>query len=350
MRRLLVFLSMVAAIVPQTAAGADRVVATVDTATPVSGYRGNVLWSQRDPATGHFALTYSASGAAPRTLPVAQRTVPFDADLGPGPDGLPLAVYSRCRREPAISTPLSQSVVYTDGRGCRLYRLDVTSGREDAARPAARTASDVLPSVWKGRIAFARVLDRRRSFPYLYEGRLGARSARRLPGGPRRGCSSNPKFCGDRLHSRPTALDLRADRLAFAWKYNGTLDGPASEIRLDDTHRLTGRLIDRIRGGGLTSIERVAPNLDGSHLYYARLCRGDQSGCPHRAALVRYGLADRTFGFAPINRGDIWQARTGGTTYVLRDSSFDTACHLVDGPPGPTCRILGTSPSYAPDI
>jgi hypothetical protein len=211
----------------------------------------------------------------------------------------------------------------------------------------------VLPSIWKGRIAFTRVFDSRRSFPYLYESRVGARSAHRLPAGPRRGCTTNPgvkRMCGDRRESRPTALDLRGARLAFAWEYRGTLDALASEIRIVNVRTRRSQVVDHVRGGGLTNIERVAPNFDGADLFYARLCLGDQSGCPHRAALARYDVVKRKLAFAPINRGDIWQARTGGFTYLLRDAQFDHLCHPFDGPQSATCRILATQPVYGSKI
>jgi hypothetical protein len=357
MRRtlLLVLAAVVAAALPPGASAADRVVATVDAPTRVSGYAGGLVWSRRNPATGAFELMYTDPAYPVAAVPVRSRSVPFDADIGPGPDGAPWIVYSRCLTEPPLSTPLSNSAVYTQGRRCRLYRFDVTSGEERPLGPAPKRASDVLPSIWAGRVAFARVQDGRRAFPYLYEGRAGGRSPHRLPGGPRRGCSPGgpgvPRVCGDRRRSMPTALDLSGRRLALAWKYKGTLDAPASEIRLVDTRRRTSRVIDRVRGGGLTNIERVAPNFDGSSLYYARLCLGDQSGCPHRAALVRYRLATGRLSFAPITRFDMWQTRTGGETYVLRDAVSDHLCHPFDGPAtAATCRIVATDPVYGSRI
>src|SRR4051812_2454787 len=353
MRRTIALFVMAALAVPASASAADQVVATVDAPTHVSGYAGALAWSARDPATGRFALMYTDPAYPAAALPVAQRSVPFDADLGPGPDGTPWIVYSRCATEPPLSTPLSTSTVYTQGRGCGLYRFDVTSGEEKAIGPAPKRASDVLPSVWKGRIAFARVYDARRAYPYLYEGQLGSRHPHRLPDGPRRGCTTNPgtrRVCGDRTRSLPTALDMRGRKVALAWEYKGTLDAPASEIRIVDVLRRKSNLVDHVRGGGLTNIERVAPNFDGATLYYARLCLGDQSGCPHRAALARYTPSTRKLAFAPIARGDVWQARTGGTTYLLRDSSFDHLCHPFDGPQSATCRILATAPVYASRI
>jgi hypothetical protein len=354
MRRTGVLVLIAAAIAPSSAAAADRVIATVDAPTHLSGYAGGIVWSSRDPATGRFALMYMDAARPAAALQVPQRSVPFDADIGPGPDGTPWIVYSRCETEPPLTTPLSTSTVYTQGRRCRLYRFDLAGGQERRIGPSPVAGSDVLPSIWKGRIAFARVFDRRRSFPYVYATRIAGSSATRLPAGPRRGCAitnpGRPPVCGDRRQSRPTALDLRGTRLALAWEYKGTLDAPASEIRLIDVGKRSSRVVDRVRGGGLTNIERVAPNFDGPDLYYARLCLGDQSGCPHRAALARYSTSARRLTLAPINRGEIWQTRTGGTTYVLRDSIFDHLCHPFDGPQRATCRILATDPAFKAKI
>ena len=128
-----------AALAPPGAAAADSVVAVVDTPTHVSGYGGALVWSRRN-AAGAFELTYTDPAYPAAALPVPARAVPFDADIGPGPDGTPWIVYSRCKTEPPLTTPLSTSTVYTQGRGCRLYRFDVTSGEEKplGARAEAR--------------------------------------------------------------------------------------------------------------------------------------------------------------------------------------------------------------------
>ena len=128
-------------------------IVTVDRPTQVSAYGSGVLFSKRDPATGRFKLWYTETGRPPAPLPVADRSVPFDADLGPGAHGHFLAVYSRCAREPRWD-PVDEDTPpdYSRGRGCALYELDLTTERERRL-----PGSGVLPSVWKDGLAFARV-------------------------------------------------------------------------------------------------------------------------------------------------------------------------------------------------
>src|SRR5687767_14971279 len=113
MRRTLALALVAAAVAPPGASAADRVVAAVDAPTHVSGYAGGLVGSGRDPGAGQFALMYTDPAYPAAALPVPQRSVPFDADLGPGPDGTAWIVYSRCETEPPLSTPLSTSTVYT---------------------------------------------------------------------------------------------------------------------------------------------------------------------------------------------------------------------------------------------
>src|SRR4051812_10006070 len=111
MRRILALALVAAAVAPAGASAAAPVVATVDAPTHLSGYAGGLVWSARDPATGRFALMYTDPAYPAAALPVPQRSVPFDADLGPGPDDTPWIVYSRCKTEPPLTTPLSTSTV-----------------------------------------------------------------------------------------------------------------------------------------------------------------------------------------------------------------------------------------------
>jgi hypothetical protein len=144
----------------------------------------------------------------------------------------------------------------------------------------------------------------------------------------------------------PTALALRGRHLALAWQFSGTLEVPGSELRLIDTRTRSGRVLDRIRGGGLTSIVRTAPGWDGPNLYWARLCLGDQSGCPHRAGLLEYQLGRARFAIAPIRPGDLWQARTAGTTYLLRDPDYTYGCRSDATPSVASCQVVATAPAF----
>jgi hypothetical protein len=307
-------------------------IVTVDRPTQVSAYGSGVLFSKRDPASGRFRLWYTETGRPPAPLGVPDRAVPFDADLGPGAHGHFLAVYSRCRTEPRWD-PVDEDAPpdYTRGRGCDLYELDLTTGAERRLPASSTTADEVYPAVWKDGLAFARRYSSGRITLYH---RKGAARSRRMPGGPASG--------------RPNALDLYGRRLAFGWTYPGRFDGPASDLRMDDVVTARARLIDRHGGGGLTTILRTAPAFEGGKLYYALLCRGDESGCPHRSGLIRVRYSTGERARANIGRHDLWQARGEGVTYVLRDDGGNRSCHsTAPGGPPETCSILGTVPEYA---
>lgn len=212
---------------PSPVAGA---VGDVLVAPYVDHFGGVTVWSERvagdRPSRDRYFLTALVDGQR-RRLPVEARAgVPFDVDLGPGENGKPVAVYSRCRTEPDPVTVRNRfgSRVFTGpypawtaGRGCDLFRFDFEAGNERLIRGASTAqASEMLPSVWRGRIAFARVYERRAgtrgTYPYLYTRPLGASSGAsdRQPGGSR-GANGLPG---------PVNLDLYGRRLSFVWNYS----------------------------------------------------------------------------------------------------------------------------------
>jgi len=289
-------------------------IVAVDRPTQVSAYGSGVLFSKRDPASGRFQLWYTETGRPPAPLPVAARAVPFDADLGPGAHGHFLAVYSRCAREPAWNPEREDAPPdYTRGRGCRLYELDLTTGAERRL-----PGTGVLPSVWEDRVAFARARS-------LYTRRDGE-AARRVHGLPASG--------------RPAALDLYGRRLAVAWSR-----GETSELRLGDLATGRMRVVERYLGGALSTVTITAPAFQSGTLYYAKLCRGDESGCRNRAGLVRYRYSTGDRDGAPISVDGLWQARGEGVTYVLTDNPLGGhSCHSGQQA---TCTLEGTTPDFA---
>lgn len=215
-----------------------RIVADSEGRSSVDAYGDVVAWSERDGAgsqAGPYHLTVLAEGSV-RRLPVASRPVPFDVDLGPDEDGRVVAVYSRCEQEPSTDDPgfvyAMPSPAYTRGEGCDIYRFDLATGQErKVAGASTDQASEMLPSIWGGSIAFARVYEQRSGergrLPYLYVRPLAGGSSQRLPGGSR-GASGLPG---------PVSLDLYGRRLSFVWNYatgGGSGDtGGVSEVRLD---------------------------------------------------------------------------------------------------------------------
>lgn len=205
-------------------------VATTDAPTEVSSFAAASAWSERR-GDGYRLMVRTGDGG-PRELGVGPRGVPFDVDLGPDEDGRVVAVYSRCAREPRPLEATAPLVAHVTGRGCDLYLADLESGRERRLQGASSdAASEVLPSIWRGEVAFARVYPSREGLagrvPYLYRRSLGTSAPSRRQAGGARGASGLPG---------PTSLDLYGRHLAFAWMWEE--DGRRrSELRLNSAGR-----------------------------------------------------------------------------------------------------------------
>src|SRR5262245_61149589 len=116
---------VVALMLPAAPARADFTVAPVQRPSPISAYAGHVVFSQYG-ADGYRLMEAHASptGEIVTPLDVTPRDVPFDADIGPGPDGTPTVVYSRCATEPRLGA--DGLPIWATGRGCDVYALPLT--------------------------------------------------------------------------------------------------------------------------------------------------------------------------------------------------------------------------------
>jgi hypothetical protein len=228
-------LTLTLAIAASPARAADTTVATVSKATQVDAYGGRAVWSTYDPAAGVYRLTVYNHGRT-RPLPVAPSRVPFDIDLGPGPHGGTVAIYSRCRRLVLGTSAL-------DGhRGCDLYAYRFRIGRE--TKVVGTSADEYAPAVWGRRIAFTRVTDTGTQFPrrrMLWRSLNGRGPAHRLAG--------NPKDIGGGL---PEQLDMRGRQVAFVWQYEWGADLCMSVIGG------RGQLLVRMPGSGAETFDLTA--------------------------------------------------------------------------------------------
>lgn len=176
------------------ASAAAEVIATESRSTPITALGDAIAWSSLDPQTGRWHLKFHDRRGT-RILPVRSRAIPFDVDLGVARDGSLRLLYSRCERE----TPVSG--VYSRGRGCRIYEFDFERERE------TRIATGVLPSRWRGRLAFSTTQtdpDRRAGIRLMD---LRTRRARDLDEGPQ-----------GVLGTSPRAIDLSARHVAYLWR------------------------------------------------------------------------------------------------------------------------------------
>jgi hypothetical protein len=205
-------------------ARADFTVADSERPTPVSAYAGHVVFSRYDASIAGYRLVEahaSPAGEVTTQLAAAPRSVPFDADVGPGADGTPTVVFSRCATEPRLGA--DQLPIWATGRGCDVYELPLGATSETrVAGVSTAASSEYLPSIWRGRVAFARVYEQRDSFPYVYV--RGDGPSERQPGGLR-GATGLPG---------PMSLDLAGIRLGLTW--GATVDGDSrTDVRLDTT-------------------------------------------------------------------------------------------------------------------
>src|SRR3954451_6068183 len=115
-------------------------------------------------------------------VPVSSRGVPFDVDLGPDRRRHPVAVYSRCTKEPVATLPYPD---WMTAAGCDIYAVALGGRGVKQRRLAAvssRRASETTPSLWRGSLAFARRLPGHRAARLLVR-RAGTKHLKRLRGG-----------------------------------------------------------------------------------------------------------------------------------------------------------------------
>ena len=192
--------------------------------TSVSAYRDVVGWSEgqvddQGNVQG-YKLVFSIGDMPPVPARAATRAVPFDLDLGPDAKGRAVAVYSRCRRESSDSSfreRVSRLPVYTQGEGCDVYQYDVVTGREVRVRGASKPGrSEVLPTRWRDRIAFAVTGNGTRAR------RRGAAMVIRSNGREEKVAGGSGSNAGDGPDGPgPVALELYGRSLAYVWDVVG---------------------------------------------------------------------------------------------------------------------------------
>jgi hypothetical protein len=291
-RRCLIPTLLVALALPATAAHADDVsVGPLAAPTPIRAYAGTAVLSLLDPATNQYRLaTMPVDGTAqPQMLPgLGPALEPLDADIGPGPDGTPVIVYSRC-----VTKDL-----------CHLYRTTPAGGTETEITGASSTGgSESSPTVWGSRIVFARSYRGHKASQTVYARPLDAgikvRSTR-LPAVPARECEGLGK-CYKIKDGTVSELELRGTTLAesvrFGLRHAGICG--AGQVRLVDTYSASSRLVAK-SVCGLSGQTWVGLSLTPTQLLFSQACAGDPAGCGnHGAVAYRYTLKTHRFEHAP---------------------------------------------------
>jgi hypothetical protein len=170
---------------------------------------------------GGYRLAIRREGKV-ELLPVASSPAPFAADIGPDREGRPKLIYTRCEAE---------------RRDCDLFVFSLAGGaRERPVRAANTAANEVAPTLWNGRIAFAR-RSKGRSRAAVYTRKLAAprsRPSERLPAIPRRRREerNNPAVVIE--------LELYGNHLAQIVNLTSS-----TAVRLVDISDHSSRLLDR---------------------------------------------------------------------------------------------------------
>lgn len=335
LRRLLITASLTAltCLGISAAAEAETLIASTLQPTPVRSWGGVAAFSLYDGTAGVYRLAISRNGAPPQTVAVAAQTAPFDVDVGPGEDRSPTLVYSRCATQ-----TLSQR------RGCDLYRYSLDAGSESKLAGAnSAHASEIAPTIWRGRIAWARISDTAKTRrPPVYTRALGASASTRS----RRLGRFRLRLCGGD-GCRIDELELRGRRLAVLYRYPGPVCGNG-RILLGS---LGGRVI-RIANTtcGLNGQTFVGLSFDARNLYFARYC---VAGCGQQlVGGFRYSLRSRRYSLARFGRRLTgFSYDSGGRAFevLAPDSPGQGYCgnSVEETPqpaPPPACQIVLTDP------
>ncbi|CAA9525741.1 MAG: hypothetical protein AVDCRST_MAG85-3221 [uncultured Solirubrobacteraceae bacterium] len=301
---------------PAPAAGQDGI--TLTTSTWIDALDGWVAFNRN---VGDNVKPVAWRNGRERVLPAAGAGKARNFDLGTDANGRTVMAYERCSDELAG--------VYTR---CHIRVIDLAANTDRAAgirRP--RGASDHSPSMWRGRIAFARTpRGEGHDRVLLWSPTTGRTTA--LPRGPVGSC---PPDCGSLRSARAYDLDLGPSLVAYVWDANFT-----SEVWV---HRLPGgrpiRLSDNPIGArdGCRGTIEFNPTVQGSVVWwgtYGQFCDGGRIP----AYVIRVSLAERSMR-ATTFAGPIGGfARDGARSYAVVGSIFDSLSGPICAPETP-CTV-----------
>jgi hypothetical protein len=271
--------------------------------TPVRAWAGIAVLSVQQ-SDGAYRLATQHGREAPRLLPgIAAASYPFDANIGPGPNGSPLIVFARCAKPPAqgrYGEPLP--------RRCTLMRTSSagTSAGTGATPIASAAGRDAhAPAIWGNRLVFAQPAARGADWIYVVSLAAGTHIRPvRFRSAPRFKCEETGSPCyAATVHPTVTELSIRGRWLGEDINV-GTVENSEicarTEVRLVDlAHHRSDRLASPVcREGGSTLL---GVSFTRTHFFFTSECGGtDQNICQYTKTLVyRYGVRDHRLEAAP---------------------------------------------------
>ncbi len=330
--RLTVVLAMlVAASLACTVAGgalaaparAPQAVVELAKASPVREYAGWLVFSRWDGSA--YRLSTWHAGTV-RDLPVRSQSAVFDADAGPDSSGKASVAVSLC-----------------DG-SCDLFVIGLEPGdRLRPVRNANTTGHDeIAPTVWKGRLAYARRYGPDKIVPYTKQ--LVAPRSRpsdRIGTLPARRCGAvDAPTCRVIKHTELAGMELWGRWIAQSWRYqpDGFPGFRQNEIRLTNASRSDTRQIASMVSG-LGGQTYLGPSIAGGRVAFFRACQGDPGGCfTNDSGAIRYRISSGRYELAGARENWSAWAWSGVSDYHV-PSAF--ACSGGDpGIPTEPCGIV----------
>jgi hypothetical protein len=305
---------------------------------PVSAVGDWLAWSVQRRDGWHLETLHEGRLATPRIAP--SRDLPFDLDLGTDAAGRPVATFSRCPNQTQHRPVLVR---------CRVRVVDLEHGIErDAGVPAGPEASDRVPSMWRGQIAFARYVyggdpDVDQIFLYTpgHAGlrRLGFQAVHRCHESD--GCTS-----ADDLWGRAYGMDLGERRLAVLWDVGGSgSEDSAAElrvVRLDDPQStfVAFGYAEEVCGETTDTVTLASPVVDGDDVYFTET---DSECYDTKSYIVHLDGSNDRLGAALSRRPVMQIAHADDTLYGLiarrPHTEVDPACT-----PRSPCRLRRLAP------
>jgi hypothetical protein len=336
----------------------DTALAPAPATAGITAYSGQVILSQLDPATNKWALVRLQNGAL-TPLPVAEQSVPFDADAGPDAAGNPVVVYSRCSVEPSAETEtVGLTADWETASGCEIYELTLSGTPAEHEIKAASTPgkSETTPSIWMGNLAFVRH-SANAPIPTIEYLPVKATKPRHLGGGSVQLCTQDKADDIDcsfkAVHDTVDQLDLGPSGVGYVWNMTGGSVygvGVAWELRSATLAGTPSALLDTgivsgTCGFGLPS----APSVTTGSISYL------EAGAPCDNTVTKFATVNPVTGVQALGPATVGLAagavRDGDTIYWLRVSGSASdagvpgsgSCSVADA----DCQLVASSlPQY----
>lgn len=304
MKPLATLIALLALAAGAAPAAAEQRLATESAPFTADAYGNVIAWSSYDAATKTYALRVLRGSAPVDTSAVAASAQPFDLDVGPGPDGAPLVVYSRAGD---------------------LFQFDPVTRLEQPLAEVNTPGTEVHPSIRRDALAFVRTARGSKARPVLYLRKNG--NTRRQP---------RPRF------KRTLAIEdvELSDRGLFVVYRTDIVPSCCTSAVL---YRVSGKKlvhVFRVGSGGANFGQLVTPSAFGHSVYFARTNEGSGQG----NNLFRYDLRTKKLFSARGTRLATSVTWRGDRFLMSRQSRGCIGPPDSDPTATPTCELVLTDP------